>query len=259
MVTKIKINDNSNAPLNYLADVPNFANGSEFAFKPGVNIIVGRNGSGKSTLLKLIKKYMLVDFQESDAKQTSELFDMSGKLLDGVSVYGDYKIKTYSMVHQDELNSGKGNDYILSSTETFGTAYWHMHSSTGEGMLISLSSLFKEVFVDKKDSSFPKIDNKEYESYMLEHTDKGISNNEVTILLDEPDRNLDIDNIDEIKGILSYHKENVQIIATIHNPLLISILSANSDVNIIEMTEGYVSQINSIIQTIQSNGDNRKQ
>lgn len=52
MITSIKITDNQRAPFHYLPDVPALKNGSEFVFKPGVNVIIGENGSGKSTLLQ---------------------------------------------------------------------------------------------------------------------------------------------------------------------------------------------------------------
>jgi ABC-type cobalamin/Fe3+-siderophores transport system ATPase subunit len=73
---------------------------------------------------------------------------------------------------------------------------------------------------------------------------------EITILMDEPDRNLSLDNIGHIKSILSFHKPQTQLIAVIHNPLLIYNLSKVKDINIIEMTEGYVHKVKSIIRTL---------
>jgi hypothetical protein len=62
--------------------------------------------------------------------------------------------------------------------------------------------------------------------------------------MDEPDRNLSIDNIDQIISILSYKKPNTQIIAVVHNPLIIYSLSKIDDkVNFIEMTKGYREKI----------------
>ena len=50
---------------------------------------------------------------------------------------------------------------------------------------------------------------------------------EYTVLMDEPDRNLDIDNIMQIYNVLSFHKPQTQIIAIIHNPALIYKLKSN--------------------------------
>jgi hypothetical protein len=65
---------------------------------------------------------------------------------------------------------------------------------------------------------------------------------EYTVLMDEPDRNLDIDNIMQIHNVLSFHKPQTQIIAIIHNPALIYKLSKLDCVNFIEMTEGYLNK-----------------
>ena len=61
--------------------------------------------------------------------------------------------------------------------------------------------------------------------------------------MDEPDRNLDINRIKEVYNILSQEKENTQIIAVVHNPVLIYRLSKSKNVNIIEMTKGYVEDV----------------
>lgn len=65
---------------------------------------------------------------------------------------------------------------------------------------------------------------------------------EYTVLMDEPDRNLDIDNIMQIYNVLSFHKPQTQIIAIVHNPALIYKLSKLDCVNFIEMTEGYLNK-----------------
>lgn len=66
---------------------------------------------------------------------------------------------------------------------------------------------------------------------------------EYTILMDEPDRNLDIDNIMDLYKVLSFHKPQTQIIAVIHNPALIYKLSKLDCVNFIEMTRGYLNKV----------------
>ena len=73
---------------------------------------------------------------------------------------------------------------------------------------------------------------------------------EITAILDEPDRNLDILNIDELYNILSYKKEHIQLIATIHNPILIYKLMKYNDVNIIELKEGYADAIKKTIEKL---------
>ena len=72
----------------------------------------------------------------------------------------------------------------------------------------------------------------------------------VEIGMDEPDRNLDIENIGHIKSVLDFHKPHTQIIAVVHNPLLICALSKNPEVNFIEMTRGYVKNIRKMVKEL---------
>ena len=68
--------------------------------------------------------------------------------------------------------------------------------------------------------------------------------------MDEPDRNLSLKNIQNIKSILSFHKQNIQVIAVIHNPLLIYSLSKNKDINFIEMSKGYIKKVKNEIENL---------
>ena len=95
----------------------------------------------------------------------------------------------------------------------------------------------------KKSNAFwiKRIDNllKYYERNRITLTESSF---EYTVLMDEPDRNLDIDNIMQIYNVLSFHKPQTQIIAIVHNPALIYKLSKLDCVNFIEMAEGYLSK-----------------
>lgn len=96
---------------------------------------------------------------------------------------------------------------------------------------------------EKKSNAFwiKRIDNllKYYKRNRITLTESSF---EYTVLMDEPDRNLDIDNIMQIYNVLSFHKPQTQIIAIIHNPALIYKLSKLDCVNFIEMTEGYLNK-----------------
>ncbi len=66
--------------------------------------------------------------------------------------------------------------------------------------------------------------------------------------MDEPDRNLDIENARDILGMLSYRKEQTQLIAVVHNPLLIFALSKDPGVHFIEMTKGYINKVKKTVK-----------
>lgn len=68
--------------------------------------------------------------------------------------------------------------------------------------------------------------------------------------IDEPDKNLDISNIEELYGVLSYQKEMTQLICVIHNPILIYKLSKLDYINFIELTNGYLDSIKNIFNNL---------
>lgn len=255
MITKVVIRDNTKSAVPYISQLPGFTNGTEYIFKPGVNIIIGENGSGKSTLMKLIECYTLVDKTECSRglfnSNINRLMGLSDTVPDGIGVYGDYTKNIFRLCHSSE----KSNDDVLSNANSFGEHYLMMHSSTGEGMNIAVESMFMRAF--SKDAKlffdYHEVANmsksyKSYGKYVDEHTDR--TYDEWTFLMDEPDRNLDITNIDQIRRVLSFHKERTQIIAVVHNPLLLYSLSNEPSVNFIEMTGGYLNKVKNTVNNI---------
>ena len=254
MVTKVSIRDNTQSPIHYIADLKAFKNGTEYNFTSGVNVIVGENGSGKTTLLELIRKYLVVDFTECFRGEyncnINALFWTFEKkaMLDGVDVYADYTKNTFRLSHAGE----KAHDGALKTFEEFSSFFDQNQSSTGEGVLVAINYLFGYIFGKKAKLTFDYNQFKEvyplYVDYMEKHRVECAD--EWTILMDEPDRNLSLDNIERIKGILSFHKEHTQIIAVVHNPLLIYALSKMEHIHFIELTRRYVEKVKKQVKRI---------
>jgi hypothetical protein len=148
----------------------------------------------------------------------------------------------------------------LSSFELFQYTFNVKHASTGEGIVLNLENLFERMFSQDANLDFPVNEIKseaeyysknfsedniftQYIDYVKEHKVDFGNDNEYTVLIDEPDRNLDIFNINQIFEILNTRKEKTQLIAVIHNPILIYKLYKNKDINFIEMKKGYIKSV----------------
>lgn len=259
MITSVKIKDNTKTPFEYVSNIEAFENGREFIFKPGVNVIVGKNGSGKSTLLNIISMYALCEKSmcsemPAEALDFPPIFDDDDKVLDGIDILSDYAGKVFRLLPPAEMN----RDSVLKNISNFDLYVNNIRRSYGEKVVLSLESLFNLMF-GQKDYTFPIQDLVEYKkksnAFWIKRIDNLLkyykrnritlteSSFEYTVLMDEPDRNLDIDNIMQIYNVLSFHKPQTQIIAIVHNPALIYKLSKLDCVNFIEMTEGYLKNV----------------
>lgn len=273
MVTEVIVNDNTRSSLKYLSEVPAFANGKSYKFKPYINIIVGPNGSGKSTLLKLISDFMLCNHSmyskaPNDIKEAMtelKFFDavrmIEGDMFrDGVDIKSDYAGICFRYKPISEYNETDTNKCV----ENLSLYMDGKKSSIGQQTLRALQALFHTMFNSNRDVNFPheqlgrlfdsandlwKNNYNKYVDYIRKNRVKIKEEDfQYTVLLDEPDRNLDIKNVMELYPVLSTEKEMTQIIAVIHNPILIYKLSKLDYINFIEMEEGYIDKIKKFVE-----------
>jgi len=258
MIERVRITDNTDTPLWYLKNLPAFKNGTEYKFTDGVNVLVGENGSGKSTLLTLIKKYLMVEYEWCDkgafnsnirgVYKKISVFDGEKEFYNGVDVYADYVNNTFNLVPYEQRHSGSGfidADHPIDLGRNLALQMEFNEMSKGQQMNLAICSLFEKMF---EKNAMLKFDYEgtfdrytEYLEYIKEHR---IERKDVwTILMDEPDCSVDIEKLRELYGVLSYKKENTQIIAAVHNPFLILKLAKAKGVNIIEMSKGYVEKV----------------
>lgn len=246
MITKIEVTNNTNTPIQYLSELGAFKDGTVYEFKPGVNIIIGPNGCGKSTLLDLISRFtfcrgtMVSQFPEYlFPLELNDLFWEDGKLKDGVKIHHDYlgSVFRYAELKRDCAMSTK-NDSIMKGLDIlFGKIF------SGEVHLFPLGDIRKKINTANEMWS-PRLEN--LLEYYKDNRIEVLSDYEFeyTILLDEPDKNLDIYNIKRLsKYLLSTLRPQTQIIAAIHNPSVIYKLWKQKGVNIIEMTPEYLQKV----------------
>lgn len=267
MIEKVTITDNTNLPLRWAHELPVFANNTTFEFQPGVNIIVGPNGSGKSTLIKMMAMYFFCERTFStqipmEGFKMPKIFHENDEgLYDGIKIRADYM----GVVYNYHSHSERDNDDIVGSADNIILHMDNVKASYGEQQSNTLQSLFERAFRNKNvqfpldfmakqteagnDYWKPRMKNllKYYKDNAIKVTPETF---EYTFLLDEPDRNLDISNIETLSAMLGFHKEMTQIIAVVHNPLLIYSLNRKKDVNFIEMEDGYLSSVINAVDSI---------
>ena len=277
MITKVQITDNSRLPLKYAKELDAFKNGKEYNFKGGVNVIIGKNGSGKTTLMKMIAMYMLCtdslcsrlpNFANYGALKLNDMFKHNEEeLLDGIKIMADYAGVVYNCLAYNEMK----DEDIVDNITNMGYYLSNKGASTGETIVNIVGQLFQFAFRNTN-IDFPLkeiidiVKNKRCNDFWEERLTNLLKyyrdnrgnfitqqNFEYTFLLDEPDRNLDITNIDSVYEILSYRKEMTQLIAVIHNPILIYKLSrirGKNKINFIELTEGYLEDIKKVFEKL---------
>ena len=253
MINSLEILDwNKSFPKNYIkglqGSIPN-----KIEFKEGLNVLIGNNGSGKSTILGLIKYYNFCNdkfVSEITRSSISDLIGNSFKIGDdspddisGVKLVGDYKKPVFNLRDNSQLNDRNS----LENTTSFIQKYRHYNSSTGESQWSSIGMLFKIMFekynynlfkdLEKFDKGKPLLD-----YYNSNNLDSGI----FTIIMDEPDKNLDLGRVKEIYNIISNPRKDTQFIISLHNPALIYKLRDKA--NFIELTDGYLDSIIKFIE-----------
>ena len=267
MIKSVIIDDNKNLPLKYSYKLESLKNGTRFDFTNGANIIIGKNGSGKTTLLQNIASYLLCNHNYysqlpnfavfGEALKLNDLFN-DNELKDGMKIKCDYGGVAYNYIPcNSQPNSADIN--ILSNFIECG------NKSAGEIIKYEIYSLFELAFnnkniqfpikelISKRDSSnnlwrdrFNSL-LRYYKENIVDITPEDFS---YTFLIDEPDKNLDISNIDELYKVLSYQKEMTQLICVIHNPILIYKLSKLDYINFIELTDGYLEEIKNVFNKL---------
>lgn len=279
MITKVQITDNTKLPLKYAKELDAFKNGKEYNFKGGVNVIIGKNGSGKTTLMKMIAMYMLCNdslcsrlpnFANYGALKLNDIFKHNEEeLLDGIKIMADYAGVVYNCLAHNEMK----NEDILDNVTNMNYYLSNNGASTGETTVNSVGQLFKfafrntniefplkeimDIVKNKKCNDFWQERLTNLLKYYRDNRDNFITQQdfEYTFLLDEPDRNLDITNIDSVYQVLSHRKEMTQLITVIHNPVLIYKLSkvkGKNKVNFIELTDGYLNDIKNVFENLYS-------
>ena len=269
MIESVTINyNNSNPPRGYWwltcdgDGNPRHLLPEKINFENGLNIVIGNNGCGKTTLLKLITDLCFVrglsthifwDIVEKVYPNCDWIYKDYNTIQDVVSISNNFDCPIFKI---DSLADKLSQNYNqIDNFKDFQQFWSERNMSKGQktmsGLIWSVNSINEQMKNYSWRNMFPKDYEKKVNDtwataydmlykYIDTHNNTTLEKR-ATILMDEPDEGLDINNLKVLKEFLLKARENTQVIAVLHNQLLIDSLSDNA--NVIELSKDYLQQI----------------
>ena len=243
MIHKIEIINAKDSPFPYIDSSrnPDFNLGISYGFTKGVNIIVGANSSGKSTLLNIIREYTLCGKDSRsmfpNILYSSKLFSSKDSFRYGVNVHANYTSPTFDLLLKDDSTTLSKGDVNLHRVEEF----FNLTSSPDRAK--HFSSPANIVDEELKYVPFNSPWHDSLNSLIKYYKTNNVTDDIISIIMDNPDRDLDLYNTSKLYDILSNKRDNIQVILSLDNPYLIFKLSLLPRVNFIELTGGYLNEI----------------
>jgi energy-coupling factor transporter ATP-binding protein EcfA2 len=254
VIDRLVIVDPNNTVIPWWANIKAFQGKTEFTFKPGINVLWGRNGSGKSSLVKMLARLTHCE-QGGVSKVTSESLrefrPIGGGPRTGQQLVSDGK----GVWHCDPSVAvgliGGAFDYDFMDMGVRNTMFKGSHGET------TLMRVF-EILKGMKERKVPTIEYKSgkptkpgvkadrwqkenYENW-LEATkylrEDSKESGPPTVLLDEPDRSMDIPTQLRFWDTLTAHAKNYQMIVATHSMFALDVPGANY----IEVDFGYLNE-----------------
>lgn len=230
--------------------------GKTFSFGPGLNILFGPNGCGKSTLLNIIAGYTACKGGGWSAVYGPDGFPSLDTDRGGKNFPSDIEShKCKARLEWDGtacyFNATAVSDAPITS---FGMtdASWEEEISVvmgkpsdGQRRLTTLNKTFKKLTETPPDLTVPKRKS-ELEAAFAEWVKTLPRTGPNTVLLDEPDRSLSIENQAIVLSGLPNLAKRFQVIVTTHSPLLLLKLYGE-DTNLIDMEKGYLEHSKRIL------------
>ena len=248
--------------------------GKKFEFQPGINIICGYNGCGKSSMLRCIRRMTFCDKQVHSKLQTSDftwakVHSVVEELYGSVDLINDWNKSVFSLRPAEEVTS----ENFCDDTSTFSQMMSSGSYSAGMNTLSAIAYLLERLHKSRKGGEEADIRdfNKQVMTVRLtprfDTTIAGattmssawivkdyIANHQadsegVTVIMDEPDRSIDILTADQIYGILDPDRPGDfknSFLVVFHNTDMINrfLHSKNkSRINWIELTPGYLENV----------------
>ena len=238
-----------------------------FEFKPGVNIIVGENGSGKSTLINIMKYITYcrgVNYSHAgwirNIIDHPHFYEELFEFIKQIDIKGDYRWISFNLADGKELAGREGPDAGMVAVDIA----FKDSNSGGEKKLNEMNYLLLSMFDKDKEkyrngqelgfedcykyhNSLDKNRQSKLVNSLIEYHKRNQIDSDTrqfTLFMDEPDVSLDIIKVKELLTWFIKPRDDVQVIAVLHNPFLIkTIYKKNPNVNFINFTKGYLEMV----------------
>jgi energy-coupling factor transporter ATP-binding protein EcfA2 len=238
MIYSLDIRHPDKTPIAWLPKVEALAQPRMFEFKPGLNILWGRNGSGKTTVLRLLS--MLCHCMQGSVPRVTQRSLMElcghggGDVREAIRLKHDGQgVRHFDPGHTVGIDSGAFDDDFFSA----GVSNTMFKGSAGQ----TTSFRFEDTIVGVMRGRVPKVEwvaprgqnaAKVAEHFLKANAKKGPP----TVLLDEPERSLDINcQVGCWRSIRAY-AGTTQFIVASHSLFALNIPEANY----IDMSPGYL-------------------
>lgn len=251
MISHVEVKNRVHLPFKWITEETSpFQNGERYDFAPiGINLLVGPNGSGKSTLLKTISKFTMCnllgipfiahrELQEmEDYFPSRYMYMMKDRKKPGLHIEKDDGLCYYMKSGKLIGTAGQTTSYPLDGHLNEAKISWeNQRCSDGQSQIRELNR-FIERF-DKHTSPLVSDthiwDKYDQEKLDLANSWMGSGNGTPTMLLDEPDRNLDFVQSEKLWEALFSVSHRYQIIVVSH---YLPILLRQSNLNIITLKD----------------------
>jgi len=207
----------------------------KLGFKPGLNILWGRNGTGKSTLLTAMARYLHCEqggrpiITTSSCQAIFRSFSHDKWQRRGLAIEHDGQGTFYVNPGRTigHLGGGFDDDFFMEGVQSAVAK-----GSAGQTTLIQAGMVLKHAKRVEVECRIPESINdvwKKFRGEALRMT-KGTTDKKgpPTILLDEPDRSLDIDNTQQLwASVIPSMVKTRQVIVATHSPFALNMAGAN--------------------------------
>lgn len=231
MIHKLTITDPTKTPISWLAKVDALARPRTFEFTSGLNVLWGANGVGKSTVIKLLARAFHCEQGGQPVMTESSIQVFADRDVTGVEIVHDGQgVRYFDPSNAVGVTGGAFDDDFM----TAGLVNTMFKGSAGQTTLFRFDQLLDEIVtgaVPTLERRIKRTGVNDVWQARLDAADRFLAATGAmgppTVLLDEPDRSLDLATQRGIWRFIRGHADSVQFIVASHAVFALNLPEAN--------------------------------